>query len=356
MRSALFASDRPLPRPARRSAIRTIPAIGALLASTLLMGTVLAACGGASSGAAAGARGSTATSSKRSSGSSSTSHPGGPTTTTTVPPSTTTTTDQPGWTPVSTAGGSVAIDQQTITEADGHVITVFRFRKGAVHYNLHVGSIDPPVGNAVIGPDNGSAIGPAEAPILVAAFNGGFESATGAGGFEVAGTTLVPLVTGNASLVIDANGAAHVGIWGQGLPAPGEQVVSVRQNLAPLVANGQPSAQIANISAWGATLGGGSVVARSALGQDAAGNLLFAAGMQALPSDLANALIDCGVVNAMQLDINPEWVQLAYAATPGGMLTTGIPGQNRPADQYQVGWSRDFVTVLAGGPAPVGRG
>jgi hypothetical protein len=24
-----------------------------------------------------------------------------------------------------------------------------------------------------------------------------------------------------------------------------------------------------------------------------------------------------------------------------------IPGQNRPADQYQVGWNRDFVTVLA---------
>lgn len=245
MRSAPFASDRPLPRPVRGLSFR----VATVLASALLVGSVLAACGGGTPGAAGGSRRSTPASSKGSPGPATTGRP--TTTTTTVPPSTTTTTDQPGWTPVSTAGGSVAVDQQTITEADGHVITVFRFRKGAAHYNLHVGSIDPPVGTAVIGPDNGSAIGPAEAPILVAAFNGGFESATGAGGFEVAGTTLVPLVTGNASLVIDTNGAAHVGIWGQGLLTPGEQVASVRQNLAPLVTNGQPSAQIANISAWG---------------------------------------------------------------------------------------------------------
>jgi hypothetical protein len=28
-------------------------------------------------------------------------------------------------------------------------------------------------------------------------------------------------------------------------------------------------------------------------------------------------------------------------------LVAGIPGQNRPGNQYQVGWTRDFVTVLA---------
>lgn len=297
----------------------------------------------------------TTSSSRASGGSTATTGRPVPTTTTAVP-ATTTTTDQPGWTPVSIADGSVAVDEQTFTEADGHVVTVYRFRAGRVHYNLHVGSTDPPTGTAAIGPDNGAAIGPAEAPILVAAFNGGFESSTGAGGFEVAGTTLVPLVAGDASLVIDTNGAAHVGVWGQGLPAGGEPVASVRQNLAPLVVGGAASPQIADIAAWGATLGGGSVVARSALGEDAAGDLLYAASMQAVPSDLANALIDCGVVDAMQLDINPEWVQLAFAAVPGGPLSAGVPGQNRPADQYQAGWTRDFVTVLAGGPAPATKG
>jgi hypothetical protein len=71
--------------------------------------------------------------------------------------------------------------------------------------------------------------------------------------------------------------------------------------------------------------------------------------MDALPADLADALVSVGAVNGMELDINPEWVQLASAATPGGPLAPGIPGQNRPGDQYQVGWTRDFVTVLGAG-------
>jgi len=76
---------------------------------------------------------------------------------------------------------------------------------------------------------------------------------------------------------------------------------------------------------------------------------LYAASMAALPSDLADALVSAGTSTAMELDINPEWVQLAVAPVPGGTLATGVPGQNRPADQYVVGWTRDFVTVLAAG-------
>ena len=49
----------------------------------------------------------------------------------------------------------------------------------------------------------------------------------------------------------------------------------------------------------------------------------------------------------MELDINPEWVQLDIARKPGGPLTAAIPGQARLADQYLEGWTRDFFTVLA---------
>ena len=51
----------------------------------------------------------------------------------------------------------------------------------------------------------------------------------------------------------------------------------------------------------------------------------------------------------MELDINPGTVHLETAATPGAPLVARIPGQNRPADQCQVGWTRDFVTVLSVG-------
>jgi hypothetical protein len=313
---------------------RSIITACTLLVTGVLLGTSLAGCSQGSS-------------------SSNTSLPEvtGPTTTTTAVPTTTTTTtttttEQPGWTPVSTVNGSIAVDQKAITGSDGNTVTVVRFRAGRVRFNLHVGSTDPPTGSATIGRDAGSAIGSGETPLLLAAFNGGFESNTGAGGFELNGQVLLPLVAGTTSLVIDANGAGHVGVWGQNTPAPGEQVVSVRQNLVPLVAGGQPSPAIDNIGAWGATLGGGSMVARSSLGEDSSGNLMYAAGMRSLPKDLANALIDSGSVTAMELDINPEWVQLAFAALPGLALATAIPGQVRPADQFQVGWTRDFVTVL----------
>ena len=54
----------------------------------------------------------------------------------------------------------------------------------------------------------------------------------------------------------------------------------------------------------------------------------------------------------MELDINPEWVQLDAAARPGGPLSAGVPGQHRPATQYLTGWTRDFIAVQAPPPAP----
>lgn len=94
-------------------------------------------------------------------------------------------------------------------------------------------------------------------------------------------------------------------------------------------------------------LGAQNAVARSALGEDHAGDLLYAASSSALPVDVADALVTSGVVTAMELDINPEWVQADVASPPGGSLSTAIPGQSWPAEQYLTGWSRDFFTVLA---------
>ena len=270
-------------------------------------------------------------------------------TSTTVAPTTTSTTEQPGWTPVSMVGGAVAVDSRSVTETTGHQVILFRFRAGRVHFGLHVGSQDPPRGAATVSADDGPSIGPGEAPSLVAAFNGGFKANAGAGGFELNGQVLIPLQPGYASLIIDAGGSARVGVWGSAVPATGEQVASVRQNLPPLVVDGQPSPGVNDVAAWGATLSGAAALARSALGEDAAGNLVYAASMDALPADLANALIAAGAVTGMELDVNPQWVQLAWSATPGGTLTAGVPGQSRPADQYQVGWTRDFVTVMASG-------
>ncbi len=273
------------------------------------------------------------------------------TTTTTEPPTTTTTTapEEPGWTTLSVGPHGIAIDERSYPQPDGSQVVITRFLRGHVNYSLHIGSQDPPTGGAVLGPQSGSAVSAAERPLLLACFNGGFKVAAGVGGTMSGGTVLVPLQTGRASLVLDTTGTAQIGVWGSTVPTPGEQVASVRQNLPPLVLNGQPSPTVGIWPDWGATLGGGASVARSALGQNAAGDLLYAGSMHSLPVDLATALVSAGATTAMELDINPGQVQVDTAATPGALLVAGIPGQIRPADQCLAGWTRNFITVLSVG-------
>lgn len=228
--------------------------------------------------------------------------------------------------------------------ADGTAITLAQF-SGAVTYRLHSGSSDP--GSAALRVvQAGPSVAGSEQHVLLAAFNGGFLLSAGAGGYEQEGHVIVPLRAGLASLVIDTAGHAQIGAWGYGVPSPGTTAYSVRQNLSLLVSGGQPSSSAPEWTAWGATLGGGEYVARSALGETASGSLVYAGSMSTTPADLAAALVSAGVVDAMELDINPEWVQLDVASQPGGQLSAAIPGQHRPADQYLVGWTRDFITVL----------
>jgi hypothetical protein len=228
---------------------------------------------------------------------------------------------------------------------DGTVVTLALFR-GAVRYRLHTGSTDPgSTAQAVV--HAGPRIGRREHRRLLAAFNGGFLMSAGAGGYEQEGHVIRPLRRGTASLVIDRSGAARIGVWGSGLPRRHEPVFSVRQNLHLLVRHGHASRAAAHWGRWGSTLGGGEMVARSAVGENAAGSLIFAGSMSASPADLAAALVHAGARIAMELDINPEWVQLDVARKPGRRLRAAIAGQVRPADQYLVGWTRDFFTVLA---------
>lgn len=253
----------------------------------------------------------------------------------------------PGWKPVTRDAYGVVMDRRSFRAASGRTIVLMRLRGGRTSFALHAGSFDPGQRAYRLGVAARSVVSARERSRLVAAFTGGFALSSGSGGYVQERHVVAPLKQGLASLVIDVSGAAHVGVWMRGLPLPGERVFSVRQNLLPLVLHGRPSVRAGDLQAWGATLGGGAAVARTALGEDKSGNLLFAAAMAVTPAELAAALVRAGAQTAMQLDINPEWVQFDYAHSPGGPLTAGIPGQHRPADQYLRGWTRDFITVVA---------
>jgi hypothetical protein len=227
--------------------------------------------------------------------------------------------------------------------ADGSLVTVATF-SGPVRYALYDGSEDPYIPYREV--RDRSAVTGENRSRLLAAFNGGFKMVADSGGYEQEGHVISPLRYGFASLVIGRDGQATIGVWGHDLPRPGEDPYSVRQNLQPLVLDGKPTGSAYDWGLWGATLGGGEYVARSAVGQNAAGDIMYAGSMSATPYDLARAMSRYGARTGMELDINPAWVQLDVAHKPGGYLRAEVAGQYRPADQYEYGWTRDFVAVL----------
>lgn len=243
----------------------------------------------------------------------------------------------------------ITAETRTVTEGSGQPIVVARFPAATTAVHLHVGSSDPPGALSLAPSDASNAVSGTsdEASLLVAAFNGGFKANAAAGGVEIDGRVVSTLLNGAASAVIDSDGTVHLGIWGHSFPAPGEQVIAVRQNLQLLVEGGAPTAAAANEPIWGAVLGPNPIVARSALGTDAAGDVYFAGSMGTLPIDLANALVSAGATTGMQLDINPFWVTLGIASTPGGTLVGQVPGATHDPSIYLQGWERDFFTVLA---------
>ena len=215
-------------------------------------------------------------------------------------------------------------------------------------------------------------IQPAEAASLVAAFNGGFLMKSAGGGYYTEGRAIYPLVAGAASLVIYADGSVTIGAWGTDVSMTAS-VVAVRQNLVPLVAGGQPTAQALSPDwqAWGATCGASSCAStvpgienqwRSGAGVTANGALVYASGPNLTPRQLAQVLAQAGVIRGMELDINPNWPVFAtYAPAPANGPAAPANGSNLrpssvqgPATFFSPAWARDFVTLSSRAAAAAG--
>ena len=226
-------------------------------------------------------------------------------------------------------------------------VTLMSFNQRLLELRLHSGTVDA----GTLGWRYGPSVGGAELGRLAAAFNGGFRLSTGSGGFEAYGRVGAPLQDGLGSIVTYTDGSTDIGSWHQEVPAPGKQVASVRQNLTLLIDHGTAASSAGCDSCWGATLGGVSAPARSALGITADRRLIWAGGEQLTVSQLAGALLAAHVVRAVELDINPEWVagylyghrggRGPLAPVPALAAQHGIPGE------YLAPWSRDFFTVVA---------
>jgi hypothetical protein len=206
----------------------------------------------------------------------------------------------------------------------------------------------------------GGQVAPESRSFLLASFNGGFQFKDFQGGVLTLGATARSLAPGVASLIVYSDGSFTVGEWGRDVD-PAKQVVAVRQNLPMLVDGGRPTAGAGNVSAWGGSVAGPATM-RSALGVDSNGGLLWAGG-RLTPTDIANAIITAGAVRAMEMDINPDWVNFNVydVAADGTAHGAGLFGATG-TDRYLRPDTRDFVaimvrgTVVPGVSAKLGQG
>lgn len=246
-----------------------------------------------------------------------------------------------GWTVVARVRGQPAA---WLAQRSG--VTLVRFDQGLTHLTLHAGSSD----GGASGWTYGDRITPREIHLLVAAVNGGFKLTYSDVGFTSGGHVAVPLHAGLASIVTYTDGTTDIGTWQAGVPSPSKRVFSVLQNQRLLVDRGVAAANVSScIACWGGTIGGQTAVARSGLGITAGGQLVWAAGEQLLPADLAAGLISAGAVRAIELDINPDWVAgYLYLHHRGGPSAVPVvPGQRGIAGKLLEPYSRDFLAFVA---------
>lgn len=257
----------------------------------------------------------------------------------------------PGWGVIARTSRGVAVDQRWFTVPGGSRVYVLRFRRGAVAFHFHVGSEDPPGASSRTPIDARSSISASEWRVgVLGVFNGGFKRAARAGGVLVDGSVAVPLVDGAPTVMIDALGQLTIGTWGVGAAPHGRTVVAARQNLGYLVNGGAVAPAASSVARWGDTLGHVDAVARTGVGVNAAGDVLYAVGSPLLPIDLARALAAAGAVRAMEMDINPYWPIAGASRRPlhrpsaFGFLN---PFSMHDPTIYESSWLRDFFVVVA---------
>ncbi len=214
-----------------------------------------------------------------------------------------------------------------------------------VSFRLHPGYKVP---GPALTPDN--QITPGEMDSVLATFNSGFQMFDARGGYWQNGHSIVALRTGAASMVLTTDGHLTVEPWPGGTPSP--NIAAVRQNLDMVIQNGvvSPAVTQASASVWGKTIGNAAYVWRSGIGIRADGSVVFVVGPAMNIATLAGVLHDAGAVNAMQLDINPDWTNyITYThPSPGVAIPNVLPPPNASvhANRYLQPSSRDFVAVL----------
>jgi hypothetical protein len=253
--------------------------------------------------------------------------------------------------------------QTVVTVHGGSAVQVAELRPDASHTSFVAGvmRMDPKLIRGELRPgtrDPGgswkaaTSLTAPEQRTVAAVFNGGFRlNDPSHGGYYSDGRTVVPLLDGEASLVLHADGTADVGTWNDEVRMD-PTVASVRQNLVPLVDGGKvnPSCATGGQKEWGNTVGQAAFIQRSGFGVTATGVEVYVGGPALSVCSLGRIMADAGVVRGMELDINPAWVSGAYFPNTNGNQSSSPPKGFRlyPAERvdpqhYLRSSSRDWL-------------
>lgn len=156
---------------------------------------------------------------------------------------------------------------------------------------------------------------------LLAAFNGGFKSTHGHFGMRVDGVTLAPPKPHSCTIAMYESGRLVIGTF-SGLPDV-DQMVWFRQTPRCMVEAGVRHPRLANSKSWGATLDGETVIRRSAIGLDQAGEVLYVGISNSTTAEaLARGMQHAGAYTVAQLDVNYSFPRFLFYEHDATSLTT----------------------------------
>ncbi|HZP54844.1 phosphodiester glycosidase family protein [Actinocrinis sp.] len=252
------------------------------------------------------------------------------------------------WRPVTMGANGAPIVEKTALRPDAQHTSDLAYavwmNQKALSFTLHPGYQQP--GGTWKTPDTVPADQRAN---LVATWNGGFKVKPddALAGFYMDGKSAVPLVNGKAAEVFFTDGSIKIGKWGRD-ETMGPTIAAVRQNLSLLVDNGQVTVGPGDGSSaqWGYTIKNSYFIARSGVGMTAKGDIVYISGKFLSVYTLAKLLQAAGAVNAMELDINPDWVSfMTYSGDAANPAPSKLWDFTQPADRYFQPSDRDFVSV-----------
>lgn len=159
---------------------------------------------------------------------------------------------------------------------------------------------------------------------LVAAFNGGFQTAHGAYGMIVDRQTILPAMPHAATVAVRDDGHVKMGTWYNSMTVP-EDLHSLRQNLPPLAADGvfNPTNKR---SRWGGTSSDLDLINTTRSGMALCGDhtLMYSWCKSCSADAIGRAFINAGCEYGMHMDMNPTHTGWSwYRVDPGNLSEDG---------------------------------